>query len=199
MNIDRSVIKRAKQLKALMEKGEGGEKHNARALYEKHLKKHGITEEQLGLNMLQFHYFKYDKGQQPMLSMIMCHVVANALIMTDPKKKSILFMKCSNIEAAKVRVMFKFYIDAYRVEEEYFLTAFLHRNELTPKIVHQEGEQKKAVVNIKNETDESFEVKVAPAPAESIEYTPSEQRKIKGLMSWMKRYEMAENALNENT
>ena len=201
MEVSSKVLKRAKQLKALAERGEGAEREKAFNLYKKHLETNGITEEDLGLNELQFHYFKYGSGQRDMLSMIMCHVVANALILTDSKKKSILFAKCTNEEATKIRQMFAFYIEAYRIEESYFLTAFLHRNQLTPNIVQEKGEcgEQKAAVNVKNETDVNFEIKTEPAPVESVEYTPYEQRKIKGLMSWMPHYDFAGELLNSGS
>jgi hypothetical protein len=205
MEVDRKVLKRAKQLKALAEGGEGAEKAKAQALYEKHLEKNGITEADIGLSSVQYHYFRYDKKSRFMLEMIMCHVIANALILTDVKKKNVLFAICSNDEAARIRSMFEFYLDAYRVEEEYFFAAFLHKNELTPNIVKEKKAGAGAIpddelvfVDAEDGGGKGFDVKKKPAPAEAVVYTEFQQRKIKGLMSWLPRYDMPKNALSES-
>ncbi len=186
----------AKKLKALADGGVGGEKVNAAALLKKHLAKHGISEEELSASVKKYEFFKYEKNQQDLLMMIICHVVCNALILRDNKKfRNMLFLECKKEEAEKIRKIFAFYLECYRVEEKYFFQAFLHKQNLTPNIEGFAGDGQNHAGVIKAEAEDKFNVKKAPAPVQQVAYSPQEEKKIRGLMSWMPRYEMTESVI----
>ena len=212
----KKILDKAKKLKALADRGVGGEKVNARALLDAHLEKHGITEEELFGSIKEHHHFRYEKNQQELLEMIICNVVCNALIFRDAKHRNTLLVACSKDEAKRIRSMFAFYMGCFEIEKNYLLRAFIHKNNLEPNIkvepypmgnpddvvvvdAHDEFEkQKHEKKKDAQESETKFDVKTEPAPVQEVRYSPAEQKKIQGLMSWMQRYVMSENLLNQN-
>ena len=178
------VLDKAQKLKALAEGGEGGEKTKAKAILLTYLAKHGLTEADLAYYKNSHYHFTYEHNQGALLSMIICHVVCDAMLLSDEKKPNEYFLECTEQEAVKINRMFEFYLEAYRREEDFFLTAFLYKNDLTPNLSAQE------VVNAKPKADDRFHVKSAPASVKSVEFNDFQQKKINGLMSWMPKYKM---------
>lgn len=188
------ALDKAKKLKALADKGEGGERDNARELLMRHLDKHGLSLSDIDENEIKYEYFTY-KGAGDLLSMIICHIVANALILQDKKLKNTYFLECTRDEALRIREMYSFYLEAYKKEEQYFLTAFLSRNDLTPKFTN--SDVKPATV-AKPNSDVVFHVKSEAKPIEQLTYSSQEDKKIRGLASWLPKYDMSHKTLQKS-
>ena len=105
------------KIKALAERGEGGEKEAAIKMYHKLLKKYDIDEKALQKDKLSKHWFTYETDIEENLLVQIFYMVTG-----DPE----------DFEKTEIRFYFEFYKDALNQELEAFLMAFKLKNHLFP-------------------------------------------------------------------
>ena len=134
------IVDLGKKLKALADRGEGGEKVNARALLEKLLKTHGLTIEDLEMELETYHDFKFKNHQLRFFQQIASTVLGSNYSFgkydENSLKKNTYTVKCTHVQAIEVQAKFNFYWALYVREREanaeIFYTAFIMKQCLSP-------------------------------------------------------------------
>ena len=140
------------KIKALAERGEGGERESAIQLYQKLLKKYDIDEQSLLKEKLNKHWFTYKNDiEENLLVQIFYMVTGNSEYF---RRKSRTRGKqcgcvCTDFEKTEIRFYYEFYKDAFNQELEAFLMAFKLKNHLFP------DESARCYVPIEEETEDT--------------------------------------------
>lgn len=123
------------KIKALAERGEGGERDSAILLYQKLLKKYDIDESSLTKDKLGKHWFTYENDiEENLLVQIFYMVTGDAEYFrrTSRTRGHQCGCICTDFEKTEIRFYFEFYRDALKEELEAFLMAFKLKNHLFP-------------------------------------------------------------------
>ena len=131
-------IELAKKLKALADKGIGGEKANAEAMLNSLMKKHNITIEEIEGEKLMDFFFKIEKVDYRFLLQIIKHVNYDIKCYGEfPKKvikdnylKGNYMITCTASEYIEIEAKHSFYKRLYNEEVAVFNTAFFKANNL---------------------------------------------------------------------
>jgi hypothetical protein len=132
-------IELAKKLKALAEKGIGGEKTTAEKMLNDLLKKHNLTIEEVEGEKLQDFYFSInDKHIWTLLYQIIKYVNLEIRCFGEIPKDKIRELKlkgnylveCTVSEYIEIEAKFDFYSKLYKSELDTFLSAFIEANDL---------------------------------------------------------------------
>ena len=123
------------KIKALAERGEGGERESAQILYKKLLKKYDIDEASLQKDKLSKHWFNYESEIEENLLVQIFYMVTG-----DPTyfrrhsrtRGDQCGCICTDFEKTEIHFYFEFYKDALHKELEAFLMAFKLKNHLFP-------------------------------------------------------------------
>ena len=139
----------AKKLKALAERGEGGEKRNAEKMLNKLLEKHGISIEQLNGENTEIEMITIKMKYEFIASIIIQSVVGEGQLYsfkdkdTGKKMRSKIGVKCSKAEFIEIQAKLDFYCKAFAKELTYFEIAFLHKNNIQPKTFNPENDERR--------------------------------------------------------
>ena len=123
------------KIKALAERGEGGEKESAIKLYDKLLKKYDIDEKSLQKDKLSKHWFGYENEiEENLLVQIFYMVTGDSEYFRRHSRThgSQCGCFCTDFENTEIHFYFEFYKDALNQELEAFLMAFKLKNHLFP-------------------------------------------------------------------
>ncbi|MDD3875409.1 MAG: hypothetical protein PHT69_02195 [Bacteroidales bacterium] len=142
------IIELAKKLKALADRGEGGEKVNAENKLQQLMMKHGITTEEIEGEQQLDYFFNIKTIRERKLWMQVVALVNREIKKYGEFPSDIIEAKtlpgnymiiCTVAEYIEIQAMFDFYKNLYDQEEEIFYTAFLHTNNLL--LPPKEGEE----------------------------------------------------------
>lgn len=123
------------KIKALAERGEGGEKEAAIQMYHKLLKKYDIDEKALQKDKLSKHWFTYETDIEENLLVQIFYMVTGDpeyFRRTSRTRGTQCGCICTDFEKTEIRFYFEFYKDALNQELEAFLMAFKLKNHLFP-------------------------------------------------------------------
>lgn len=151
-------IELAKKLKALADKGIGGEKINAEKMLSLLLKKHKLIIDDIEGEKTENYFFKIKKGDARLLNQIVKRVNHNLSLYGEfpAKKVKQLGLKgnymttCTAFEFIEIESMFDIYQKLYNSELNIFYSAFLKANDLlvkspdcksTKDLTHEEYEE----------------------------------------------------------
>ena len=131
-------IELAKKLKALADKGIGGEKTTAEKMLATLLKKHKITIEQIDSEATQDYYFKLKNSEQRLLYQIIKHVHYKLNFYGEfPKDiikkhglKGNYMVTCTASQYIEIEAKHSFYKNLYEEEVSVFYSAFIRANGL---------------------------------------------------------------------
>jgi len=131
-------IELAKKLKALADKGIGGEKSNAEAMLNNLMKKHNITIEEIEGEKLMDFLVKIEKSDYRFLLQIIKHVNYDIKCYGEFPKKTIkqyslkgnYMITCTASEYIEIEAKHNFYKRLYEEEVSVFSTAFFKANNL---------------------------------------------------------------------
>jgi len=132
------IIELAKKLKALSDKGVGGEKINAEAMLNALMKKHNITIEQIDGEEMIDYFFNITKNEHPMWYQIVKHINYSIKCYGEfPKKimkghslKGNYMITCTASEYIEIEAKYNFYTNLYKEELDVFFFAFCKANQL---------------------------------------------------------------------
>ena len=127
------IIELAKKLKALSDKGVGGEKVNAAHMLEKLLAKHNISHEQIEETERTDHVLMCSKSQIKIMVQIIMMVLGDVKLYRHIKKRYHIIVECTNIEFLEIQAIFDFYWREYENDLKIFTSAFIQKNRLLPK------------------------------------------------------------------
>lgn len=123
------------KIKALAERGEGGEKESALKLYHKLLRKYDIDESTLTQDKLSKHWFSYENEIEEDLLVQIFYMVTGDTEYFKRRNRTVgrqCGCMCTDFEQTEIRFYFEFYKDALHQELEAFLMAFKLKNHLFP-------------------------------------------------------------------
>lgn len=120
----------AQKLKALADRGIGGEQVNAQMMLEKHLKKHGITLEQLEENTEKFHQMQFTNKEHMDFSLQVISSVMGKGKYAYSKKDDYFEIKTTNVIFIECRAKIDFFWKILKEEQKLFYRAFIQRNGL---------------------------------------------------------------------
>lgn len=123
------------KIKALAERGEGGERESAIKLYNKLLKKYDIDEASLQKDSLHKHWFAYEGDiEENLLVQIFYMVTGDSEYFRRHSRThgDQCGCMCTDFERTEIAFYFEFYKGALQQELEAFLMAFKLKNHLFP-------------------------------------------------------------------
>ncbi len=131
-------IELAKKIKALVDRGVGGEKENAEKLLADFLKKHNLTIEEIEGEAINEYFFKVDKEDVRLWRQIVANVNYEIpkygefpkKVQKNPYILGNFMVKCTAAEFVEIESKFNFYKKLYKQELEIFYSAFIHANRL---------------------------------------------------------------------
>ena len=130
-----------RKLKALAERGVGGEKTNAEKIFKDTLEKYGISEDELEFSTKERRIIKctatqYDIG---FLGQIVAHIIEDPKVYsytnnsTGRITKTKVAVECTVKEQIELQATLDFFWDRYQEELQHFYKAFIVKNHLFPK------------------------------------------------------------------
>lgn len=141
-------IELAKKLKALADRGVGGEKINAEMMLNALMKKHNITIEDIEGEKLEDYYFSFDKSEHSLWLQIVkttnrnikCYGEFPEKVIKEFELKGNYMITCSASDFIEIEAKHDFYKSLYKEELDVFYTAFLSANKLF--FIKEESEEK---------------------------------------------------------
>ena len=128
------IIELAKKLKALSERGEGGEKLNAARMLKDLMQKHDISLDQIEEVSREKRQFTFKPNQQKLFTQIAAMVMGRKVEFWKIKRKrNALSIECTVAEFMEIQAAFDFFWEAYERELNLFYKAFIFRNNLLPE------------------------------------------------------------------
>jgi len=156
----------AKKLKALADRGEGGEKDQAKRALDRLIKKHGLRPEDLEEDKQFDVRFKVEPQHLKIFIQIAAMVcgIKRQIFTPRKKRKADVIMSVSISEQLEIESMFHFYSKEYDKQLEVFNSAFIQANNLYPtntsvtaKEISAEELRKRQLASIMAEGIESSE------------------------------------------
>lgn len=139
------IMTLAKKLKALAERGVGGEKNNAITILENLCKTHGIAMEEIDREGMKHYRITYRRYTKRMLLQIIVHVTGrrkySQFYHPGNREKNMIEIECTPSEYIEIEAKFKFYSDEYRRQLKTFYHAFIATNNLYTKHTETDGEE----------------------------------------------------------
>ena len=130
------IAAKLKKIKALAERGVGGEKETAMRMYEDLKTRYELEDEEIMLDAVTLHWFGYaDELEERVLRWIFYKVTGDASYHIYTGKYSRRKKRgcdCTEIEAAEITLLYNFYKEELKRELEAFLVAFRCGNDLYP-------------------------------------------------------------------
>lgn len=126
-----NIINLAKKLKALSEKGVGGEKVNADRMLKRMMAKHGLTIEDVEGEKTNYAYFKVNLIQAQIFGQIVSSVLGSKFsTYTDKRKRGYRLLLITATQAIEIEMKYSFYWKLYKDELEIFRHAFIATNNI---------------------------------------------------------------------
>lgn len=132
--MDEKNIALMKKLKALADRGVGGEQENARKMLDRLMKKYNVSELDLDDEKLARHDFVYHSAFDKKLLRQVIYKIAtdrNQFRYTRGKgKRTVLTVECTKSEAVQIGIEYEFYRTLWDEEVVFFLEAFIQKHEI---------------------------------------------------------------------
>ena len=124
------IIQLAKKLKALSDKGVGGEKINAEKMLQKIMEKHNLSIEDVEGEKKDFAYFKADQKQEEIFWQVVSSVLGKYSSYVDERKRGYFLLKVTASEAVEIQMKYDFFWKLYQEEFEIWRAAFIAKNDI---------------------------------------------------------------------
>lgn len=146
------ILELAKKLKALAERGHGGEKTNAEDQLKRLIDKYGIKLENIEQPILQFRIFKFDEKDE-LHKKFVRQIILSVIGLKDFYYSGLIHnnwtVEIDDLQFIEISEKIDFYWPIFKSDLEIFYTAFVQKNELTvdvdeskvPKLTDEEIER----------------------------------------------------------
>lgn len=130
---DEKLMRRLEKILALAERGVGGEKETATRMLQKLLDKHGMTYEDIGVDLQKDEHLKY--GREPFSKLLMIQVALSVCgesrgIYTSKGLRCGIIVKLSPHEKIEIELKFNLYKASLKEQLELTFSAFIHKHNL---------------------------------------------------------------------
>lgn len=125
-----------KKIKALAERGVGGEAENAEALLARLMEKYGVSDEELDEETRKRYDFTYHgREQRQLLRQVVYKVTGGyaynlVYTATNRKVRTQLGADCTAAEKVEIEFLFDFYTRLWEKEKEAFLSAYIQKHRI---------------------------------------------------------------------
>ena len=132
---------RLKRLRALAERGVGGEKENAQRILERLCDKYGLDISQLDTEEKKLTWFRYRKGNhfRKLLAQCIVKVCGKGTKLYGHNREATrareYAVECTASEAVEIELDYEFYADALQKELDRLISMFIQKNNIFPKDV----------------------------------------------------------------
>ena len=132
--MDKAVL--LKKIRALAERGVGGEADNAEEILRRLMEKYGVSEDELDEEERRRHDFEYHgKEQEKLLRQVVYKVTGgyayNLVYRASGRKvKTRLGADCTAAEKVEIEFLFDFYTRLWERERDAFLSAFIQKHRI---------------------------------------------------------------------
>lgn len=137
------ILKLARKLNALAERGVGGEKESAQTQLERIMKKHGLSYDDINGTEIISQVFTVGKYRRLFIQVVVS-VSSDIKIFGHKGTKTKIILDCTAEEMIEVQSKFEFYKKAYQREfkdyESTFFEAFVQKNQLYSNAEPEEKE-----------------------------------------------------------
>lgn len=134
--MDENVLRKIKKIKALAERGVGGEKSTAEQKLKKLLEENGIVSlDELEREQAEFELFSYNgKYEKKLLMQCMYKVLKDLDFKTYHRRgtKQKVGIYCTKAEKIEIQLEFDFYKNALHEEMDRLVRAFIQANKIFP-------------------------------------------------------------------
>ena len=130
---DMEKVEVIKKLKALKDRGIGGEKENAAKLLEKLMKKYNITEEEIKNEETKIVWVNLrNKAEERICSQILYAYFDNADLRQRYKDRTKCFVELTAAQEIEFKYMLSIYLESFYKEQDVFISAFIQKNKIFP-------------------------------------------------------------------
>ncbi len=129
--IDSKHLQLARKLKALADRGIGGEKTNAKAMLNKLLSKYRLTKQDLESEEIKEYSFKVKEDQIKFFYQVGSTILGeHYMVFIEKPYDGRVKLKCTNAQAIEIAGKWNFYKKLYHQELEVFYISFIQANNL---------------------------------------------------------------------
>ena len=128
------------KLKALSERGVGGEKENATKLLEKMMKKYNISEEELVDEEKRGVIIDLNSKIEVKLCNQILWAYFDTYVYKIKNKRKKYYTELTSSQEIEFRYILSVYLENYHKEEEIFLYAYVQKNDIFPKNLKESDE-----------------------------------------------------------
>lgn len=138
MTTEERIIDKLNKIKALAQRGVGGERETAIRMYNELKSKYNVEDESLEDKEIKMHWFPYHARSggydEKILLQIMYKVIGKVDTYThlDKRHKREIGCYCTHIEAAEIELLYSIYSPALKKELESTVLAFTYANHIFP-------------------------------------------------------------------
>ncbi len=132
------LLKRLERIKALADRGVGGEKENAEALLQRLMQKYNITEEDIEKKVERIYWIRYktDLERKLIYQIAYKHCgsghACRGVGTYSGRSKKLIGVTCTPSIYIEVEADFEFYREALKEDLDIFMQAFIHKNDIFP-------------------------------------------------------------------
>ena len=127
------ILNLAKKIKALADRGEGGEKFNAELKLKSLMDQYGITMDELVDDPVCHHEIKIHHKQTHLFHQIVAMVMGRDFrLYTLRNRPTNYVFDCTKSKFLELKMMFDFYWQKWVDDLKLFYAAFVHKNQLFP-------------------------------------------------------------------
>lgn len=146
-----------KKLKALADKGVGGEKENAESMLKRLMEKHGVSIEEIEEDQKIPRDLKFTKKNEQLFWQILSHIMGGAAQYRSHKNSTTrIRIEMTSSEHIEFEAKMNFFQKKFEEDFSIFYRAFIHKNDLFSKPSDLSSEPKEMTPE---EIDEYFKVK----------------------------------------
>ena len=152
---DKKCEGRIKKLKALVERGVGGEKENALAILERLCETHGISLDEIDEDEVSWHEFKYSGSNYNKRLLYQCiyktmgHSSEYKTYRVGSKNSKCVGIDCTVAQSIEIALDYEFYKDLFEKELDDIFSAFVNANNIFPPYVPvREGNVSEKVIQL---------------------------------------------------
>lgn len=125
------ILDLAKKLKALSDRGVGGEKENAQQMLAELIEKHGISIDEIEEPERKQEVLDCKIKQKEMMGQVAYMVLGSkARVYESTRNKNCLVVECTKAEYLEIEASFEFFWRAYEKELKLFYQAFIQKNRI---------------------------------------------------------------------
>ena len=126
------INERLRKIKAIVDRGEAGEREAALAIYERLKTLYGLSDKDIADGKLSERAFIYKTVmQRRLLCQVIYMVCGNVDMYGEPGHRAIM-IQCTNTEFEEIQLYYSIYKAAFQKQLDTFYTAFLMKNGIYP-------------------------------------------------------------------